>query len=92
MRQVQGERWAPRTRAFGLEAYDSWLLVREQLQWRRCCEESGVPPVEAALSLGGSELSAGERHGLENFFVLEGRLYVRALRFCDCAVGKVAIV
>src|SRR5580692_4896921 len=55
-----------------------WRQELAQSQWRWRCEESGGPPVEAALRLGGAQLSAGQRHGFENFFVREGGLDVEA--------------
>jgi hypothetical protein len=80
-------------RAFGFEDYDSaWQREREQLRLRWRCEESGVPPVEAALRLGGAKLSARERHGLENFFVLEGGFYIRALGLGASALPRCACV
>jgi hypothetical protein len=69
------------------------IFAQQRARWpsrlRRRCEGSGVPPVETALGLGGTELSAGERHGFENFFVLEGGFDVRALGLGDRVIVRI---
>jgi hypothetical protein len=74
--------------------FEAKFLAQERgrLRSRSRCEKSGVPPVKAALSLGGAKLSAGERHGFENLFVLKGGLYVGALGLGAGTRGRSVLV